>query len=338
MQASNVPGKFSIPWANGAGSSYVRQVPTASQIGVSNGAASMQDGFPPNCFVAVAAGGAPPWGQDMNGILRQVTQWGQWQQAGAPIVYDSTFQSQIGGYPAGAIVQLSANGPEFMSTVDNNTVAPAVGVAGWMPLVTFGGNVETVSATGTLTAVNAGLVLVNAASGNITLTMPAVASENGTPLPFTFIRTDSSSNTVTLTAAGGNTFSPGGGSSFSLFSGVCGLTGDGASVWRWTSGIQSGSNANGWWRKYPDGTIEQGGNSTTSSSGTASVTFPIQFPNTCEGVLVNERAAAGWSSTTLTVYGASSATISGVTIVSLGWSGSAFSPASGNFFWRATGY
>lgn len=237
MEASSVPGKFTVIWGAEAGAGFIRAVPVASQIGVQNGAASYTTGFPPNCFTAVAAGGAPPFGQDFNGVLNPVTAWNQWQQAGGPIVYDSTFQGDIGGYPMGALIQLSAGGPSFVSTVDNNTVTPAVGASGWMPAPSFGGNITTIDATGTLTSYGAGLVLVNAASGNITITMPAVASQSGAKLPFHFVRTDSSSNTVTLTRAGSDTFFPGGASTFALAANTAAqFDGNGVSAWCLTGG------------------------------------------------------------------------------------------------------
>lgn len=249
----------------------------------------MHDGFPPLCFSPVAAGGVPPWGQDMNGILNQITAWNQWQQAGAPIVYDSTFQTAIGGYPQGAVVKLAANGPAFMSTVDNNTVAPAVGATGWMPVPIFGGNVATITSTSTLTAINSGLVLVNATSGNINITLPTVASESGIPLQFQFIRTDTSSNTVTVTAAGSDTFFPGGASSASVtVAGQLQISGNGVSQWiNMALQFPSSLTANGW-KKYPDPNsptgyyIEQWGNAGIPSNGTGpdttDVTLPIAYP------------------------------------------------------------
>lgn len=233
MQSSSVPSKFPIPFANSAGGLYTRTIPQASQIGIQDGAASLTDGFPPKCFVPVASGGTPPFGKDFNGLLKQVTQWNQWQQAGGPIVYDSSFQSAIGGYPMGAIIEIVAGGPAFMSTVENNTIAPAVGAAGWMPVPTFGANVTTVTATGALSINNAGLILVDATAGNVIITMPAVAGANGVPLPFNFTRTDSSGNTVTVTAAGSDKFWPTNGSSLSIAAeGSLYVTGDGASAWR----------------------------------------------------------------------------------------------------------
>src|ERR1700676_5539846 len=109
MQSSNIPAKFQIPWGNNAGSAYIRTPPVASQVGVQGGAASFTDGFPPLTMTPVPAGGIPPFGQDANGILKAVTQWNQWQQAGGAITYDSVFQSQIGGYPLGATVASVTN-------------------------------------------------------------------------------------------------------------------------------------------------------------------------------------------------------------------------------------
>lgn len=50
-----------------------------------------------------------------------------------------------------------------------------------------------------------------------------------------------------------------------------------------TLGYTTGSNANGSWRKDPDGTIEQFG-TVTLVNGAATVTFPLPFPNACTHV------------------------------------------------------
>lgn len=135
MLASGIPAKFNIPWANGAGGSFIRPIPQASQIGVQDGAASLTDGFPPLNFVPVASGGVPPFGQDFNGILKQITQWAQWYSAGGPIVWDSAFSSAVGGYPAGALVASAVTvGILWISTADNNTSNPDTGGANWLKI------------------------------------------------------------------------------------------------------------------------------------------------------------------------------------------------------------
>jgi hypothetical protein len=134
MQDSQLPSKFSVPFANSAGSGYKRTVPAASQIGITAGAASLTDGFPPLTFQPVGSGGVPPFGQDFNGLLNQITAWNQWQQAGGAVSYDATFSTQIGGYPAGAIVKSTVtSGLVWYNTVDNNTTNPdGGGAAGWL--------------------------------------------------------------------------------------------------------------------------------------------------------------------------------------------------------------
>lgn len=83
MQSTDIPGKFAIPFASAAGAAYKRTVPQPSQQGVQAGAASLTDGFPPVCFLPIGAGGVPPFGEDLNGLLNQVTAWVRWASAGA---------------------------------------------------------------------------------------------------------------------------------------------------------------------------------------------------------------------------------------------------------------
>jgi len=135
MLRSSSPTKFLLAWAANAGASFIRAVPVASQIGVNAGAASYNDGFVPDNFTQIAAGGVPPFGQDMNGVLNETTVWDQWYQAGAPIYYDAAFAAAVNGYPQGAIVQSAvAPGDFWMSTADNNTTDPdSVSAANWVP-------------------------------------------------------------------------------------------------------------------------------------------------------------------------------------------------------------
>lgn len=133
MDSSAIPPKFPIVWGNSAGSAYIRSIPEASQIGVTNCAASLTDGFPPLTFTPSSAGGCPPFGQDFNGILKQITQWSQWVQASGPVFYDSSFSTSIGGYPKGAILSSTiVPGYRWLSTAENNTTDPDAGGAGWV--------------------------------------------------------------------------------------------------------------------------------------------------------------------------------------------------------------
>ena len=155
MQSTLNLSKFPIPWGNAAGSGLIRPIPTGSQVNVTPGAASLTDGFPALNTIPIAAGGVPPFAQDMNGILNIITAWLQWYQAGGPIAYDATFQTSIGGYPSGArVLSRVTPGAVWRSTVENNTTNPDAGGAGWVA-DTFGRllNVRSFLSAGTFTYV-----------------------------------------------------------------------------------------------------------------------------------------------------------------------------------------
>lgn len=129
MQSSDQPTRISIPFAN---TGIKRPIPTASQIGISAGAASFTDGFPPLNFTPLAAGGVPPAGADFNGVLNAITDIQQWQSAGGLFKFDAAFATSVGGYPAGARLVSADNSRVWLSLVENNVTDPdGVGAAGW---------------------------------------------------------------------------------------------------------------------------------------------------------------------------------------------------------------
>jgi len=132
MLSSSIPSVFNIPWANSAVAPYTHAVPEASQIAITPGAASLTDGFVPINFLSPLAGGVPPFGNDMNGILNQITAWLRWNQAGGVPGYNGAFQTAISGYPLGAVVQsASVPGKFWYSSTENNVTNPDTGGAGW---------------------------------------------------------------------------------------------------------------------------------------------------------------------------------------------------------------
>lgn len=134
--AADVPSKFNIPWGNSAGASYLRVIPQASQIGIQNCAASLTDGFPPLTFVPASAGGCPPFGADMNGILKQITQWARWQALGTIPPWDTAFSTAVGGYPKGALIPSATTANQYWyNTIDNNLSNPDAAGAGWQSVL-----------------------------------------------------------------------------------------------------------------------------------------------------------------------------------------------------------
>lgn len=135
MQTGDVPAKSQRVFAQDATGTYKRTVP---QTTADPAAASFSLGFPPNTFTDQSAGGTPPDGRDFNGLLNYLSGWARWVSAGAPIVYDTSFQSLIGGYPLGAMVKSAANQHVwYVSTVENNTSNPDAGGANWRVVVLY---------------------------------------------------------------------------------------------------------------------------------------------------------------------------------------------------------
>lgn len=181
MQLSDIPSKFTIPFANSAGGGYIRSIPISPP---GSGGASLTEGFPPANFSPVGSGGIPPYGQDFNGILKQISAWSRWYSAGGTIRYDSTFQTAIGGYPNGALVQSAVTANLFwQSTTDNNVTNPDASGAGWVnpflqnPSVALTGTPTAPTASnGTNTTQIATTAFVVAAlAGGIYLQNPSVA-------------------------------------------------------------------------------------------------------------------------------------------------------------------
>lgn len=149
MLSSDTPTRVPLPFAN---SGTKNAIPTASQIGITAGAASLTDGFPPLTFTPIAAGGVPPFGADFNGVLNLISQTVRWMQAGGGFLYNSTFSTAVTGYPKGATLTKATLDGTWLNTVEGNTTNPDTGGAGWIDgssgrLI----NVQTFLASGTYT-------------------------------------------------------------------------------------------------------------------------------------------------------------------------------------------
>jgi hypothetical protein len=137
MQLTNAPAKLVEPFAVNAapsgGFGGKRTVPVPSQIGVTPGAASLNDGFPPLTMTPISDGGVVMSGLDMNGALFQISAPAWWYNAGASFQYDSVYSAAVGGYPKGARLLNAAGTGFWISIVDNNVTDPDTGGAGWVP-------------------------------------------------------------------------------------------------------------------------------------------------------------------------------------------------------------
>ena len=70
-------------------------LPPDVQAVPNSGRTSIALGFPPECSKAIADGGVPPYGQDVNGILRQITANLEWYSRGGQFAWDSTRSYEV---------------------------------------------------------------------------------------------------------------------------------------------------------------------------------------------------------------------------------------------------
>ncbi|WP_077396402.1 hypothetical protein [Bombella intestini] len=129
MKQSDVNHLFAVPWAAQADSSTIASIPTTA---TAIGRASMALGFPKSTMTPIAAGGVPPYGEDMNGILSMLSVAARASEAGLLRPFSADFANAIGGYPAGATVaHPSISGRFLICTQDGNENDPASNMAGW---------------------------------------------------------------------------------------------------------------------------------------------------------------------------------------------------------------
>ena len=183
MQLSNIPGKLVLPFANAGGKNAI---PVDSQIGITAGAASLVDGFPPLTRTPIAAGGVPPSGLDMNGIIYELSAVIRWANAGGGYPFDSAFatDTNVGGYPKGARIMRADGAGYWYNTTDNNVTDPessGAAAAGWVPDFTTGvAAVTMTSANVTLTPAQYGkptIVITGALTGNLNLIFPNITGQ-----------------------------------------------------------------------------------------------------------------------------------------------------------------
>lgn len=72
----------------------------------------------------LSAGGLPPNGKDVNGVLYSATQQLQWGNAGMGFPFSSDFSTAISGYPRGALLPSSVLTGQWLNLTDGNATSP----------------------------------------------------------------------------------------------------------------------------------------------------------------------------------------------------------------------
>ena len=288
MNLTNAPSKIVLPFANGGAKNTI---PVASQIGVTDGAASWTDGFPPLTRVKKALGGKPPAALDMNGVLNATSAICRWTVTGAGYTYDSTFaaDANIGGYPKAARVARTDGAGYWINTTDGNTTDPEAGGAGWYPDFTAGATSITMTSSNvTLTPLQYGkqvIIITGTLSANVNLIFPALVAK------WTVINNTTGNYTITCKTASGSGV---------VVAGVQAIVGDGTNIVGQT--FASSKSQNGW-QKLPSGLIVQWGYQSLTN---ATFSFPISFPSACLNIMASNANSQGSNSDTAYAYPTSS--------------------------------
>lgn len=204
MKKTSMPALVAVPFAEEGAKNII---PVDSQIGITDGAASYTDGFPPLTMTPVIAGGIPPAGGDFNGILNAITQSVRWACAGGQYQYDSTFSATVGGYPKGALIQSAGGDVVWLNLNDDNVTNPDSG-SGWVPAIRYGvTSIAMAGANVTLTSAQAAketIIISGTLTANVQLIMPAWAETwmiiNNTTGAFTVAVKTASGSGVNLAA------------------------------------------------------------------------------------------------------------------------------------------
>ena len=108
-----MPKLIKTPFAAEAAAGYRTDIKETT--GAAPNSATYQFGFPPNTMQSITAGGIPPKGADMNGILYDITDNIVFQTQGGRYGFDAAYATSIGGYPLNARLMLD-NGDIVQST------------------------------------------------------------------------------------------------------------------------------------------------------------------------------------------------------------------------------
>lgn len=124
-----------VPFASQGDKNTIPVTPS-TETGQTN-YASYQKGFPPVTMTPLVAGGLPPQGMDMNGILFALSSSIGFSQSGGLPTFNADFASTIGGYPLGAVLQSNDGASAYVSTIANNTTdfneSPESIGTSWLP-------------------------------------------------------------------------------------------------------------------------------------------------------------------------------------------------------------
>ncbi|HHD7207815.1 TPA: phage tail protein [Enterobacter hormaechei] len=139
MNSSDTPSRITKAFGvNGLRNTIPVESSTSTD---NNGVATFDKGFPEVTMQPLSAGGIPPSGKDMNGVLYSTTIQQQWQNAGMTYPFSQAFSDAVSGYPKGAIVPSSVYTGQWLNLNEANGISPESSTGantGWVPINNYG--------------------------------------------------------------------------------------------------------------------------------------------------------------------------------------------------------
>lgn len=108
------------PFGAEATAGTINVIPDERPSGAAPQLASWSLGFPLITMTYPGAGGLPPFGQDMNGVLNAISQHTVYLGGGGLYKWSSAYVAAAGGYSKGAVVQSNDGLNSYVSLVDGN--------------------------------------------------------------------------------------------------------------------------------------------------------------------------------------------------------------------------
>lgn len=179
MNSSDIPSRQIKAFAiNGLKNAIAVDSSTTTD---NSGTATFDKGFPPITMQPLSAGGIPPSGKDMNGILYTITLKQQWADSGGAYPFNQSFSTSIGGYPQGSVIPATNMSGQWLNLLDGNATNPEAtdsSTTGWVPLSFYGStSISGLSGVSiTLTSLQAArdiLVLAGSLTANINIILPS---------------------------------------------------------------------------------------------------------------------------------------------------------------------
>ncbi|ELY4600371.1 tail fiber protein [Cronobacter malonaticus] len=178
MNSSDIPSRITKAFGvNG----LKNAIPVDSNAVTDNsGVATFDKGFPPITMQPLSAGGIPPSGKDMNGVLYSATLQQQWQNAGMTYPFSQDFSDAISGYPKGAIVPSSVYTGQWLNLSESNGTSPESPTGantGWVPINNYGVTQITMTSgsvvMSSLQAAKDRIIITGTLTSNVNLIFPA---------------------------------------------------------------------------------------------------------------------------------------------------------------------